>query len=888
MNSIFSIQHLVASSLYDALRQSFFPLAKTRIIFTDDQKDSNTEHAFKYAIHRINRDKILLPNITLLYEVQYITSDDTFHTTKKACKLIQSGLVALFGPSNPLLASHIQSVCNALDIPHIEARLDMKVNDREFSINLYPSYELLGQAYQDVIQYLNWRKLALIYEDDFGFIKMQHLLRSSYNIDVLIRHATPSTYRTVLKTIRGKGYNNIFVDTHKENMDLFLRTILQLQMNDYSYHYFFTSFDADTFDLEDFKYNFVNMTAFRIVDFEHPLVRQILGDMEKFQPKGHQIVNKMSVIETEPALIYDAVHVFARGLHNLEQGSTLRIANVTCEDEIQWNDGISLYNYINAVEFHGLTGKIQFKEGKRTNFKLDVIKLKQNAIDKVGEWTPTGGINVTEPGAFYDGSVPNVTLIVTTIEEIPYVMVKKDNITGNERFDGFCIDLLKVISSIVGFKYRIELVPDGKYGAPDKETGEWSGIVRQLLDKRADLSVAALTINYARESVIDFSKPFLNLGIGILFKAPTGQPMQLFSFMNPLAIEIWLYVLCAYMLVSLTMFIVARFSPYEWNNPHPCLSEPDYFENNFSISNSFWFTIGTLMQQGSDLNPKATSTRIVGGIWWFFTLIIISSYTANLAAFLTVERMISPIENADDLVEQNEIAYGTLEQGSTMTFFRESKMDTYQKMWRYMESRKPSVFVSSYEDGIKKVLDGNYAFLMESTTIDYFVQRNCNLTKIGGTLDSKGFGIATPIGSPWRDKISLAILDLQEKGTVQMLYNKWWKNTGETCHREEKSKESKASALGLNNIGGVFVVLLSGLALAIVIAILEFCWNSKKNAQTDRQSLCSEMAEELRFALQCRGSKQRPALRRQLPHENGIMQMINKSSSAMHFESCDS
>lgn len=69
---------------------------------------------------------------------------------------------------------------------------------------------------------------------------------------------------------------------------------------------------------------------------------------------------------------------------------------------------------------------------------------------------------------------------------------------------------------------------------------------------------------------------------------------------------------------------------------------------------------------------QATSTRIVGGIWWFFTLIIISSYTANLAAFLTVERMITPIENAADLADQQDISYGTLEGGSTMTFFRVS------------------------------------------------------------------------------------------------------------------------------------------------------------------------------------------------------------------------
>lgn len=72
--------------------------------------------------------------------------------------------------------------------------------------------------------------------------------------------------------------------------------------------------------------------------------------------------------------------------------------------------------------------------------------------------------------------------------------------------------------------------------------------------------------------------------------------------MNPLSIDIWLYVLAAYCLVSLTIYIVARFS--EWHNAHPCDIDNDIIENQFSIANSFWFAIGTLMQQGSDLNPK--------------------------------------------------------------------------------------------------------------------------------------------------------------------------------------------------------------------------------------------------------------------------------------------
>ncbi|XP_057338876.1 glutamate receptor ionotropic, kainate 2-like isoform X7 [Microplitis mediator] len=941
------------------------PVIRIGAIFTEDQKDSPSELAFKYAVYRINKDKSILPNTTLVYDIQYVPKDDSFRTSKKACKQLSRSVQGIFGPSDPLLGAHIQSICEALDVPHLEARMDFEPAFKEFSINLYPAQEHLNKAFKDLMSFLNWTKVAIIYEENYGLFKLQDLVKSppSSRTEMYIRQAGAGTYRQVLREIRQKEIYKLIVDTDPAHMQYFFRAILQLQMNDHRYHYMFTTFDIETFDLEDFKYNNVNMTAFRLVDLEEQKVAEVLKQMERFQPIGHAILNRTGVIQAEPALVYDSVQVFAHGLASLDRSHVLRPVNLSCEKEEPWDDGLSLYNYINTAGLNGLTGRIEFNEGKRNNFKLDLLKLKKEELVKVGEWRPGLGINVTDLEAFYDKTYANITLVVMTREEKPYVMVREDkNLTGNARFEGFCIDLLKWIAGQVGFQYVIKLVPDHMYGVYDPETKEWNGIVRELMEKRADLAVASMTINYARESVIDFTKPFMNLGIGILFKVPSSQPTRLFSFMNPLAVEIWLYVLAAYMLVSFTLFVMARFSPYEWNNPHPCLAESDVIENqfnvsnsfwfitgtflrqgsglnpkatkrapsrlfsfmnplavevwlsmlgayvvvsvsiwivarlspyewvepppcpsckcplqgshvsalepdsddiplprtvnDFSLSNSFWFTVGSLMQQGSDLNPKATSTRIVGGIWWFFTLIIISSYTANLAAFLTVERMITPIENAADLAEQTEISYGTLEGGSTMTFFRDSKIGIYQKMWRFMEAKRSTLFVSSYEEGIKRVLEGNYAFLMESTMLDYAVQRDCNLTQIGGLLDSKGYGIATPKGSPWRDKISLAILELQEKGVIQILYDKWWKNTGDVCNRDEKSKENKANALGVENIGGVFVVLLCGLALAILVAILEFCWNSKKNTQSDR-SLCAEMASELRFALRC-GSQQRP------------------------------
>ncbi len=188
--------------------------------------------------------------------------------------------------------------------------------------------------------------------------------------------------------------------------------------------------------------------------------------------------------------------------------------------------------------------------------------------------------------------------------------------------------------------------------------------------QKADLAVASLTINYKRQQVVDFTKPFLSLGISILFKEPTSEKPELFSFMNPLSWEVWIYTLIAYLAVSFILMTLARFTPYEWHHPHPCTKDSAYLENTFNISNSFWFAVGTLMQQGSDINPKAFSTRLVSGVWGVFTLIIISSYTANLAAFLTVERVVLPIQNVEDLANQNVIQYGTLSGGSTMTFFK--------------------------------------------------------------------------------------------------------------------------------------------------------------------------------------------------------------------------
>ncbi|KAH9520958.1 Glutamate receptor ionotropic, kainate 1 [Dermatophagoides farinae] len=884
-NAIFQSQSSsVTAAITNPNRQSLSSL----LGHINENDEYEAEIAFRYAVKRINKDRNILPNTTLIYDIEYISRDDSFHAAKKACKLIHDGAVAIFGPSDDRIGVHVQSVCDTLDIPHLETRKHNLNIGKEFSINLHPGAFSVAQSIRVLITFLNWTRIAVIYEDDINLIGLQELttLPLAKNVQFFFRKTQQDSFRETLMDLRDREIYTMVVDIPHEHLPSFFTAILQIQMNENRYHYHFTTFDLEIFDLEDFMYNEVNITAYRIVDYSNPMIRSMLKEMSKYHPDiARQLLHQNHLIKASSAMMFDSVYAFARGLnqffksvHNLAElhsaatltatmnqsnrqsassSSSITMLNsfASCSNETAWNNGLTLYNYIDSVllifflsirklifdfsfftldklSFHGMTGPVMFKEGIRHNMRMELLKLRNFRLEKVGEFFYSNSLlNITNMDAFLTSKQRNVTLRVTTVKMEPYIRRMRSSNKSFElkplqmetiRYEGYCIDLLSAIAKNLGFTYELYEVEDGRFGALDEQTGEWHGLVRELIDKRADLAIGPLTISYARENVIDFTKPYMNLGIGILFKMPTHAPTRLFSFMSPLAVDIWLYVVAAYVLVSSTLFIVARFSPYEWINPHPCIPDSESIKiNQFNLADSFWFTVVTLMKQGCDMNPKSMSTRIIGAIWWFFTLILISSYTANLAAFLTVERITTPIESVEDLAHQSKIRYGTLRNSSTMSFFRDSKFPIYQKMWQFME-KHPENFAASYEEGRKRVLMGDYAFLMESTMIDYMVQRDCNLVQIGGLLDSKGYGIATQMGSEWKDKISLSILGLQENGELQMIYDKWWKSPGLTCTDELKNKDGKANPLGLGNIGGVFVVLLLGLVAAMISAFLEF------------------------------------------------------------------
>ncbi|XP_013821165.1 glutamate receptor 1 isoform X2 [Ovis aries] len=805
-------------------------------------QQSQEHAAFRFALSQLTEPPKLLPQIDI------VNISDSFEMTYRFCSQFSKGVYAIFGFYERRTVNMLTSFCGALHVCFITPSFPVDTSN-QFVLQLRPE---LQDALISIIDHYKWQKFVYIYDADRGLSVLQKVLDTAAEKNwqvtaVNILTTTEEGYRMLFQDLEKKKERLVVVDCESERLNAILgQVIVKLEKNGIGYHYILANLGFMDIDLNKFKESGANVTGFQLVNYTDTIPAKIMQQWKNSDARDHTRVDWKRPKYTS-ALTYDGVKVMAEAFQSLRRqridiSRRGNAGDCLANPAVPWGQGIDIQRALQQVRFEGLTGNVQFNEkGRRTNYTLHVIEMKHDGIRKIGYWNEDDKFVPAATDAQAGGdnsSVQNRTYIVTTILEDPYVMLKKNanQFEGNDRYEGYCVELAAEIAKHVGYSYRLEIVSDGKYGARDPDTKAWNGMVGELVYGRADVAVAPLTITLVREEVIDFSKPFMSLGISIMIKKPQKSKPGVFSFLDPLAYEIWMCIVFAYIGVSVVLFLVSRFSPYEWHSEEfeegrdQTTSDQS---NEFGIFNSLWFSLGAFMQQGCDISPRSLSGRIVGGVWWFFTLIIISSYTANLAAFLTVERMVSPIESAEDLAKQTEIAYGTLEAGSTKEFFRRSKIAVFEKMWTYMKSAEPSVFVRTTEEGMIRVRKskGKYAYLLESTMNEYIEQRKpCDTMKVGGNLDSKGYGIATPKGSALRNPVNLAVLKLNEQGLLDKLKNKWWYDKGE-CGSGGGDSKDKTSALSLSNVAGVFYILIGGLGLAMLVALIEFCYKSRSESK---------------------------------------------------------
>ncbi|RVE46687.1 hypothetical protein evm_008650 [Chilo suppressalis] len=682
-----------------------------------------------------------------------------------------------------------------------------------------------------------------------GLLRLQQLYqsmqpgRTAFRISLVKRINNASDAMDFLLALEQHdrwGNKRIVLDCNTKNAkSIILGHVRKVQLGRRTYHYMLSGLVMDDhWENEVTEYGAVNITGFRIVDNSRKIVRDFMDGLRRMDPRFK------GTISAQTALMYDGVQVLMDALGRLWRKkpdafrSALRRAAgqanstkvIDCNPGKSWvvpfEHGDKISRLIKKTDIEGLTGNISFnEEGHRHNFSLQVVEMSvQSAMLQVATWSDTQGLTVVQPKyvqlrspASYD---TNKTYIVTSILQEPYLMQKSEHTHADEKFYGFVKDLTDIIAKKMGIKYELRLVKDGKYGS--ESPSGWSGLIGEIVRKEAHIAVAPLAITPEREKVVDFSEPFLSIDAPMPNKRVPKQLSDTFSFLKPLSKEIWLCVLFSFFAVSIVLFLVSRFSPHEWRSvtisdtqlDRPISSTNEIIlHNDFSIWNSFWFSLGSFMQQGSDVVPRSLSGRIVGTVWWFFALILVCSYTANLAAYLIVERISEPTQPLNP-------------PGG-------AQYENLPLSWSHLV--KESMLIGDDEITNEYHGSGKYRISCDSAT------RVCHYKHFN-------FAIATAKGSPLREGINLAIVNLKKDGVVAKLWRKWILNTKQPDCDLVKDEETSITEISLSQVAGIFYVLVGGLALALAVALLEFCQHGRAEAARANVPLRAALRAKARMA----------------------------------------
>jgi len=250
-------------------------------------------------------------------------------------------------------------------------------------------------------------------------------------------------------------------------------------------------------------------------------------------------------------------------------------------------------------------------------------------------------------------------------------------------------------------------------------------------------AASALTITAEREQVVDFTHPFFVTGLGIAVPhKPAGFWQALLAFLSPEFL--WVVALLALLLLFWGVLV--------WYFER--VRNPDDFGGTPAegIGSGFWWAAVTMTTVGyGDKAPKTFAGRLIGFVWMYAGIILISFFTASIASSLTVSQLDSRVSGPQDLPF---VRVGVLEQSATIDYLEENRI-------RYR-------IYPSIGAGLQAVSDDQIdAFVHDAPIIRYYSVRDFRneVRVLPGTFNDQYYGIALQLDSPWRNEMNRILLD---------------------------------------------------------------------------------------------------------------------------------
>ncbi|XP_055348076.1 glutamate receptor-like isoform X2 [Paramacrobiotus metropolitanus] len=765
-------------------------------------------------------------------------ANDLFYNANAICRSLKNGSWVLIGLADTESANQLRWYSSALHVPVVlrsaYKQADFpKQSDAVYHFDVQPA--IINAVLDIATAVYNWTEAFyitnsnskndgahLVFDDNPGGGYLPHRLRALFfQMDSLleaVNYVTATVLRSGIKDWR------MILDIPADlARSLMMMLLSNLTVRERHFHFIIASLDAEGVDFE-----LPQLTTSRLT------ILSMIQNISVTQPSKN--------LTTSDALAFDAVNFVLAALQRSNNSAVpSRSLNCTAVPYDVWSDGSAARQLLKTTVYSGLTGMLEFNDlGNRKNFELTIWERNDGGpFWKKGIWSDSESLQLfSEPEI-----QSNNTLRAVGIMTDRFLMIVPCNMTGSaktmpkgpnangteECYIGYSVDFIDALSNITNYTFTL-YNSSGKFYYGNQVDGTWTGAVGEILRKDADVVFGDLTVIAEREAVVDFTIPFMNDGFIILMKKDNETAVDVFGFLRPFSNNLWLSIVLAILGTFVVIFFVGRVGPSEWHRPEHC--DPDEVEgitNDYTMEESLWLTVATLLQQGPNIEPRSVATKIAVGVWFIWALIISQTYTANLAAFLTLNRMDSSITSVRDLANQDNVRYGVLEANqASASFFAHSTQEIYQRMWNAMKHHHTGV--EDVAEGVERVRNGGFAFIGPKSVVDYANQgRPCDTRVVGVPLFFANYALAVRRGSPLRRELSAAISRLHENGALDAMEKKWF--TRDACQAvDEGDSQGKKDLDKLTplELTGLFIILAAGLGIAMVLAIAEYLYKGHR------------------------------------------------------------
>ncbi|CAB4067440.1 unnamed protein product [Lepeophtheirus salmonis] len=400
-----------------------------------------------------------------------------------------------------------------------------------------------------------------------------------------------------------------------------------------------------------------------------------------------------------------------------------------------------------------ITDRESIKEVGQASKINDVMDLIIILLDEIN----SSVINIHQIEPY--GGQNNNPILKSKFSWIKTIKKTTDSVTNEQKYDGIDHKIISAIGELLNYTITYRDSVDGKYGSRNATSNAFNGMIGMTQRQEVDFTVGSITQTPMREEVIDFSFTTFHTHSTFITRKPAPVPKWK-SMFEPFQIELWISLIIAVFGFLFSYFLFLKVSN---------------FEESLSFSLSSLNILGSFINQGIK-HPRESSSRILIGSWFLFSICIAATYGGSLISYLTLPRRQAPIDTLKQLDKSDlnvVILNGTLFENE----FRDSKYPIYQSLWKKFVQTAPDcdTLFNCFEftrdiPGWSYIMDYD---LLESLKITSSFDENegDNLHIASEEFIPSQYAIVLRKNSPYLSEFDSSLIKLRQAGLINL-----WRN----------------------------------------------------------------------------------------------------------------